>query len=136
MEGQCSQRVSDSTGLYYHQCHKKAVVEREGRLYCKVHNPEYIKEKRRKEQEKYNKEQDERQEEYARHDALEKATEGLTTEELERLTPDLCRAAPKMQAALKMYQSHQKGTLGHYCWQCANAIEQALALAEPELEEK
>jgi len=53
-----------------------------------------------KEQEKYNKEKDESQEEYARHDALEKATAGLTIEELERLTPDLCRQAPKLQEAL------------------------------------
>lgn len=36
-----------------------------------------------------------------RQEAMQKATAGLTTEELERLTPDLCRAAPKLLEALK-----------------------------------
>lgn len=42
----------------------------------------------------------------------------------------LMKAAPKMYEALRLYQSHQQGTSGHYCWQCAEAIEQALAEAE------
>jgi len=43
-------------------------------------------------------------------------------------------AAPKMLEALKLYQKHQQGTSGHYCSDCANVIEQAIALAEPKEE--
>lgn len=42
----------------------------------------------------------------------------------------LISAAPDMYKALKLYQSHQQGTSGHYCWQCAEVINKALAKAE------
>jgi len=42
----------------------------------------------------------------------------------------LISSDPLMYKALKLYQSHQQGTHGHYCWECAEAIEQALAKAE------
>ena len=42
----------------------------------------------------------------------------------------LISAAPDMYEALKLYQSHQEGTSGHYCWKCAEAINKALAKAE------
>jgi len=42
----------------------------------------------------------------------------------------LIAAAPEMYEALKLYQAHQEGTHGHYCWQCAEAINKALAKAE------
>ena len=42
----------------------------------------------------------------------------------------LIAAAPYMHEALKLYQSHQEGTSGHYCYKCANAINKALAKAE------
>ena len=38
--------------------------------------------------------------------------------------------APEMYEALKLYQAHQKDKSGHYCWQCYEAIEQAIAKAE------
>lgn len=41
----------------------------------------------------------------------------------------LIAAAPDMYEALKLYQSHQEGTSGHYCWKCAEAINKALAKA-------
>jgi len=43
---------------------------------------------------------------------------------------DIIMAAPDMYEALKLYQSHQQGTSGHYCWQCAEAINKAIAKAE------
>ncbi len=42
----------------------------------------------------------------------------------------LIAAAPDMYEALKLYQSHQQGTSGHYCWKCAEAIDKVLAKAE------
>ena len=35
-----------------------------------------------------------------------------------------------MYDALKLYQDHQKDTSGHYCWKCAEAINDALAKAD------
>ena len=35
------------------QCKKPAIVERDGKWYCKIHDPEYIKEKQRKADEAY-----------------------------------------------------------------------------------
>jgi len=39
-------------------------------------------------------------------------------------------AAQDMYDALKLYQAHQEGTSGHYCWKCAEAIDKAVSLAE------
>ena len=43
---------------------------------------------------------------------------------------NLIAAAPDMYEALKLYQSHQQGTSGHYCWECAEAINDAVAKVE------
>ena len=40
------------------------------------------------------------------------------------------KAAEDMYEALKLYQEHQEGTSGHYCWECAEAINEALAKAD------
>lgn len=32
--------------------------------------------------------------------------------------------------ALKLYRSHQEGTSGHYCWECAEAINKVLSKIE------
>jgi len=42
----------------------------------------------------------------------------------------LHKSAPDMYEALKLYIKHQQGTSGHYCWQCAEAINEATAKAE------
>jgi len=52
----CCERVRDDTGWHYYQCNKNAVVKRKGKFYCKIHDPEYIKEKNKKNDEKYEKE--------------------------------------------------------------------------------
>lgn len=46
--GQCSVRVSPNTrwgAFQQYRCSKKAVVVRDGKPYCKIHDPEYIKQK-------------------------------------------------------------------------------------------
>ena len=45
---QCSVKVAPNTqwgAFQLHLCNKKAVVEREGKLYCRIHDPEYIKQR-------------------------------------------------------------------------------------------
>ncbi len=42
---QCSARVSHDDWGHTHQCERRAVVEQDGKAYCKVHDPEYIKTK-------------------------------------------------------------------------------------------
>jgi len=42
----------------------------------------------------------------------------------------LISSAPMMYEALKMYQDHQKDTSGHYCYICAETINNALSKAE------
>ncbi len=39
-------------------------------------------------------------------------------------------AALDLYEALKLYQKHQEGTRDHYCWRCAEAINQAVSKAE------
>ncbi len=45
---QCSEKVSSegSWGSFHqHKCQRPATIERDGKWYCKIHDPEYIKEK-------------------------------------------------------------------------------------------
>lgn len=47
----CSEQVYDSFGFgNYSQCKKKAVVIRNDKPYCKIHDPEYVRDKRGKRQ--------------------------------------------------------------------------------------
>ena len=50
----CSARIWE--GFQARGCSRKAVVEREGKMYCKIHDPEYIHMMDKKREEKYNKE--------------------------------------------------------------------------------
>ncbi len=40
------------------------------------------------------------------------------------------KSAPEMYEALKLWHKHQQGTRGHFCSECADAMQTALALAE------
>ncbi|HUW43583.1 MAG TPA: hypothetical protein VMV95_01300 [Bacillota bacterium] len=53
---QCNKIVYGHLLWHSYQCQKKAVVKREGKFYCKIHDPEYIKIKEKKREEKYKKE--------------------------------------------------------------------------------
>jgi len=58
MDNKCSVRVAPNTqwgAFHQYQCTKKAVVERDGKWYCKIHDPEYIKQKDVEREEKRNK---------------------------------------------------------------------------------
>lgn len=52
MEQRCSANVSRDA-WHYGRCGRNAVVERDGKPYCKIHDPEYIEAKDRKRQAKY-----------------------------------------------------------------------------------
>jgi len=54
---QCSKQIpNDSRYLHYRSCSKRAVVERGGKLYCRIHDPEYIQAKQEKANIKWQKE--------------------------------------------------------------------------------
>ncbi len=98
----CSEKVYDSNFSYSWRCTKRVTVEREGKPYCTIHDPEYIKEKERKRKElaaRRNKADNER---YAWEAARNTATRGLTLEELQRVTPQMIRDA------LKEYEDSQQ----------------------------
>lgn len=103
-EDQCSVTVFGGRGWNY-PCQKKAVAEREGKSYCKIHDPEYIKEKMRRWNEKFKEKSAKDDLRYARLDAIEQACNGLTTEELLSLTPSRLRASNAMYEALKVVES-------------------------------
>ena len=89
---QCATRIYGQRGGDY-PCQKPAKIEREGKWYCKVHDPEYIKEKREKWKTDFDKKFAEDSLRWDRTDAMRRACEGLTTEELNRVTPELIRDA-------------------------------------------
>ncbi len=94
---QCSEDVFER--YWDHPCSKLAVIERDGAWYCKIHDPEYIKVKRAKEEAAYQVRSEESNRKWARAEALTKATDGLTTEELLRVTPELIRRALQPESA-------------------------------------
>lgn len=87
---QCQERVWDGKWHYY-QCSKKSVVSRDGKSYCKIHDPEYIKAMQAKRTAQWNAAQAQKETEWALARARYTSTEGLTIEELEQVTPDLIR---------------------------------------------
>ena len=76
---------------FNHQCSNKSVVTREGKLYCRIHDPEYIAEKKRKWQEAFDKERIEQSAMWDLKQARNDATEGLTLQELRQVTPELIK---------------------------------------------
>lgn len=41
----CSEQVRDSRGWSSYQCSRNAIVERNGKPFCRQHDPEYIKQR-------------------------------------------------------------------------------------------
>jgi len=50
---QCSVKVVDHGGWHLFNCTKPVTITRKGKDYCTIHDPEYIKKKREKQQRKY-----------------------------------------------------------------------------------
>ncbi len=97
--GKCSKHFYD--GWTRVRCSREAIVERDGLSFCKVHDPEYIAERTRKRQEKWDAKRKVRDASDALAFARNDAIRGLTLEELKRLTPNLAKAAPLLYEACK-----------------------------------
>lgn len=86
----CQYWVFEARGFGY-QCQNKPVITDNGKLYCKIHSPEYLKAKIAQQDAKRSKETIERQAYYALENARKAATAELTLEELKQVTPNLIR---------------------------------------------
>ncbi len=74
----CSAKVwEDSRWPSSHQCSRKAVVEREGKRYCKVHDPEYIAAKRKEHTERWERDWVKQRETGTRNALIAEAFEGI-----------------------------------------------------------
>ena len=104
----CSKTIFEE--IYDHQCKRRAVVVRDGRSYCKIHDPEYIKQKGAERNQKLDEEHKQILEYFKRESARGRATADLTLEELEALTPALAKAAPDLREALRnIVKRHEQG---------------------------
>ncbi len=93
MSEQCSERVSDG-GFWpkYRNCKRKAVVERENKWYCKIHDPKYIAAKRNEQREQWEREWAKQRETGTRNALIAEAFEGIGLISLHR-NGDKFRAA-------------------------------------------
>jgi len=123
------------TDIWPRNCTKKPVVERDGKWYCKIHDPEYVEARRAKQSAEADARWKARCHHFALHDAKLKAMVGLTMEEAQALTPALARAAPKLHEATKIALDLVKVVLYDHpdddiAQTQKQIIEQALAKAE------
>lgn len=85
---QCSKKVypNDRWGSFHgHQCRLKAVVQRDGKSYCRIHDPVKEESKRQERQKKWDEEWEKRREERRRQLVMIKACEDVPTEVLEKI---------------------------------------------------
>lgn len=110
---QCQYRVYGDRGQSW-QCQKKAVVERDGKFYCKIHSPEYIAEKKRKWNESYDRERAENEKRWHRKEVIREVCEPFTTEWLEA-NASVLKASKDMYEALKaLTYSLTQGAMDKY----------------------
>lgn len=82
----CSAQVYGGRDFFH--CSRDA---KEGSVFCAIHNPEYIREKKRKRNERWDAKLKAGNAYYERQKAIHTATDELTTEELRQLTPQMIR---------------------------------------------
>ena len=80
---QCEITIFSGRG-WTNRCVRKAVVQRGDKWYCKIHDPEYIAEKKRKWDEKFDKEWAEKKVRWHRAEVIEQLIGGFDTTTLER----------------------------------------------------
>ncbi len=81
----CKQILNAGMWSSYHQCSRKSVVERDGKHYCKIHDPVLRSEKQAATHAKWSEEMEKKQRAFDRTKAMQSACEGLTTAQLEQL---------------------------------------------------
>ncbi len=79
----CSARVMD--GFHLHQCSFNGVVVREGKWYCKIHDPVRVAEKDKERRKKWDAQSAANEEKWRREAAIKLACEGVSTEVLEKI---------------------------------------------------
>ena len=111
MSERCS-KIVPGAGWYRHDCSRKATVERDGKWWCWQHDPEYVAEKRRTEEEKWEADSknrsakwDRERRAYAALDALEAA--GITNPEAVQHLAALVEPIKKLK--------HHLSDDGEYC---------------------
>ena len=104
------------------QCQKKAVIERDGKLYCRIHDPEYIKAKQEKKQAEWDKELAERNQRWHRREVLNSIFKGVDTTTIEHNIKKY-KAAPDLYEALK-------GLYKMFSFKCGGCIKTENALLE------
>ena len=97
----CSGQAYDSSGFgRLYRCTKRAVVERNGKPYCKIHDPEYIKAKTKEKDAKWDREWTERKKGLERKSLIASIFKDIDTEMIEA-NKDKYREAPRLYEALK-----------------------------------
>ena len=100
---QCSKMISgDGPWGAFHQrkCSNKAVLERDGKPYCKIHDPEYRKQKSIERKVRWDREREENKARQKRKSLITSIFDGTDTEVIEA-NKDKYRAAPDLYEALK-----------------------------------
>lgn len=85
----CSYQVQSGGSRY--TCQNPAKVERDGKDFCTIHDTEYVKARRAKQQAKYEAKYEVDKARWDWKAARDKAVAGLTLEELQRVTPEMIR---------------------------------------------
>jgi len=81
----CQGRVLGSGGWHSYQCGNKPKVERDGKLYCGVHDPIRLQKKREEKQKEWKEEYRKKEAIWDRRRIMEKYFEGVSTEEIENM---------------------------------------------------
>lgn len=68
-----------------HQCSNKGVIERNGKLYCTIHDPVRVDKQDKERQKKWDEIIKQRQAQWRRDRAMQLACEGVPTEVLEKI---------------------------------------------------
>jgi len=84
----CQTYVSTGRGWYSHQCLNKPKVEREGKLYCGVHDPVRLKKLYDEKHKEWEKEWAETEAKRKRINLMTKYFEEVSTEEIEKLVEE------------------------------------------------
>src|SRR3990167_9635183 len=110
---QCCQRVNDR-GVWHraHQCPYKGVIERDGKRYCRIHDPVKVLERRTVREEKWEADYRARADQYARSsDVVRAATarEKVLREAVEGLVTRLDEVIPAIDTAFVFQKIHGGG---------------------------
>jgi hypothetical protein len=88
----CTESVSEQGrwGCFHqHQCEKLATVERDGKKYCKIHDPDYKAEKRRAGAAKRDAEYAEGKKKWARQELIDSIFKGIPTETIQAKSTEI-----------------------------------------------